>query len=78
MYRQKPEVILKMAVTHTTTKRGLLEVMSEFVEICEELRKEEALHRLWNNYTEENSYAAHLKYKDIIDNVLEIGRFIEE
>lgn len=53
--------ILKMAVTYTASKRGSLEVISEFVEICEELRKEEALHRLWNNYAEENSYAAHLK-----------------
>ena len=44
----------------------------------EELRNEEALHRLWNNYAEENSYAAHLKYEDMVDNVLEVGEFIEE
>ena len=70
--------ILKMAVTHTASKSGSLEVISEFVAICEELRNEEALHRLWNNYASENSYAAHLKYEDMVDNVLEVGEFIEE
>ncbi|MDE6847090.1 MAG: nucleotidyl transferase AbiEii/AbiGii toxin family protein [Lachnospiraceae bacterium] len=70
--------ILKMAVTYTSAKRGSLEVISEFVEICEELRNEEALHRLWNNYAKENSYAIHLKYEDMVDNVLEVGKYIEE
>ncbi|MCH5270330.1 MAG: nucleotidyl transferase AbiEii/AbiGii toxin family protein [Lachnospiraceae bacterium] len=70
--------ILKLAVTHTAAQRGSLAMISEFVEICEELRNEEALHRLWNNYVEENSYAAHLKYEDMIDNVLEVGKFLEE
>ena len=70
--------ILKMAVTHTASKRGSLEVISEFATICEELRNEEALHRLWNNYAEENSYASHMKYEDIVDNVLEVGECIEE
>lgn len=62
-------------------KRSSVETLvqhSEFAEICEELRNEDALHRLWNNYTEENSYAAHLKYEDMVDNVLEVGEFIEE
>lgn len=70
--------ILKMAVTNIAAKRGSLEVISEFAEICEELRNEEALHRLWNNYVEENAYAAYLKYEDMVDNVLEVGEFIKE
>ena len=69
---------LKTAVTHTASKRGSLETINEFAEICEELRNEETLHRLWNNYAEENSYAAHLKYEDMVDNVLEVGEFIKE
>ena len=70
--------ILKLAVTNTAAKRGSLAAISGYVEICEELRNEEALHRLWNNYVEENSYAAHLKYEDMVDNVFEVGEFIEE
>ena len=70
--------ILKVAVAHTAAKRGSLELISEFATICEELRNEEALHRLWNNYIEDNSFAAHLKYEDMVDNVLEVGEFIKE
>ncbi len=62
--------VLRMAVTHTASKRGSLEVISEFAKICEELRNEKTIHKLWNNYAEENSYAAHLKYEDMVDNVL--------
>ena len=40
-------------------------------------KKEIALHNLWNNYIAENSYAAHLDYEDMIDNVLEVGKFIK-
>lgn len=68
--------ILKAAVTNTAAKRGSLNELSEFNEICTELKKEIALHNLWNNYIAENSYAAHLDYEDMIDNVSEVGKFI--
>lgn len=70
--------ILKLAVTYTATKRGSMEELKEFVEICEEIRNEDALHKLWDNYIEENAYAAHLKYEDIVDNVLAVGNFLNE
>ena len=70
--------ILKVAVAHTAAKRGSLGLISEFATICEELRNEEALYRLWNNYIEDNSFAAHLKYEEMVDNVLEVGEFIKE
>ncbi|MDD6292307.1 MAG: hypothetical protein SOV90_00990 [Lachnospiraceae bacterium] len=65
-----------MAVIHTATKRGSLEEINEFGEICVDMQKDEVLHRLWNNYIEENTYAGHLKFDEIIENVLEVGRFI--
>lgn len=70
--------ILKIAINHTATKRGSLEKLKEYKEICEDLRSEEALQKLWNNYIKENAYAAHLKYEDMVDNVLVIGQFINE
>jgi len=69
--------ILKLAVEHTATKRGSLEMMKEYAEICEEIREEQALIEQWNNYIKDNTYAAHLKYTALVDNVLEVGRFIE-
>ena len=68
--------VLKAAVTHTAAKRGALNELSEFTEICTELKNEIALHNLWNNYVAENPYAAHLNYEDMIDNILEVGNFI--
>lgn len=68
--------VLKAAVTHTAAKRGSLNELSEFTEICTELKNEIALHNLWNNYVAENPYAAHLNYEDMIDNILEVGNFI--
>lgn len=70
--------IFKQAVVHTATKRKSLEILNEFIVICEELRNEDALHKLWNNYIEENVYAAHLRYEDMIDNVLEVGKYLKE
>ena len=68
--------VLKAAVTHTAAKRGSLNELSEFTEICTELKNEIALHNLWNNYVAENPYAALLNYEDMIDNILEVGNFI--
>lgn len=70
--------ILKSAVNHTAKKRGSLEELKEYKKICEELKSEEALQKLWENYIKENVYAAHLKYQDMVDNVLAVGRFINE
>lgn len=70
--------ILKIAVNHTAAKRGSLEKLKEYKEICDDLRSEEALQNLWNNYIKENVYAAHLKYEDMVDNVFVVGQFINE
>lgn len=68
--------ILKSAVKHTAEKRGSIEILKEYKEICEELRNEEILQKFWDNYVKENLYAAHLKYEDMVDNVLTVGQFI--
>lgn len=70
--------ILRLAVKHTAIKRGSLEELTEYKEICEEIREEEALRKLWNNYIAENAYALHLQFEDVVENVLAVGRFIEE
>ncbi len=70
--------VLRLAVRHTATKRGSLEELNNYIEICEELKTEEAIHKLWDNYIAENPYAAHLEYADVVDNVLEVGLYLEE
>lgn len=70
--------VLKLAVKHTGEKRDSLDELNEYEEICQELQEEEAIKRLWENYAKENSYAEHLKYEDIIDTVVTVGRYISE
>lgn len=69
--------VLSLAVSHTASKRGSTEVLKEYEEICEEIKNEEALHKLWSNYIDENAYAAHLEFRDVVDNVLEVGKYLE-
>lgn len=72
------KVILQLAVEHTANKRNSLVEMKEYQEICDELREEDAVRKLWEHYAKENAYAQHLQYEEIIDNVLAVGRFIED
>lgn len=69
--------ILKFAVEHTASKRGSLQILEEYQKICEEICQDNAMQVLWKNYIKENSYAAHLMFEEMVQNVLEIGRIIE-
>lgn len=69
--------VFRLAVNHTAEKRDSLEILNEYVEICNELLNEEAVHKLWLNYIKENTYATHLGYVDVVNNVLEVGKYLE-
>lgn len=65
--------ILKLAVTRTAKKRESLETMSEWKEIIEDMKKEPALNALWNNYCENNTYAAEISYEKIMEITFQIA-----
>lgn len=65
--------ILKLAVTRTAKKRESLETMSEWKEIIEDMKKEPALKALWNNYCENNTYAAEISYEKIMEITFQIA-----
>ena len=80
-HNRKSEIrkdVLSLAVKHTAGKRGSIEVLKEYEEICVDIKNEEALHKLWLNYSQENAYSAHLKFADVVDNVLEVGKYLED
>lgn len=52
-------------------------MLKDYEKICMEIREEQALQNLWQNYIKVNVYAAYLKYDDLVTNVLEVGKFIE-
>ncbi|MBK5244645.1 MAG: nucleotidyl transferase AbiEii/AbiGii toxin family protein [Eubacteriaceae bacterium] len=65
--------IFKLAVENTARKRGSLAEMGEWQEICEEIKDEPALERLWINYQNENHYATAISFTDVVDNLIEVG-----
>lgn len=81
LFRSRKEEIrrdlFRLAVEYTAAKRGSLELLKEYKEICDEMKNEQALQDLWENYIKDNIYASQLKYDDLIANVLEVGKFIE-
>ena len=69
--------ILRLAVEHTARKRGSLELLSDWVEIIDDIRSENALHSLWKNYIKDNPYASGLTFDEVVNTVHTIGRIIQ-
>jgi hypothetical protein len=69
--------IFKLAVENTARKRGSLEEMAEWMEICEDIKKEPALERLWNNYRRDNQYASDINFEDVVENLFKVGNQLE-
>lgn len=80
LYKSRKEEIrrelLRLAVEHTAVKRGSLNLLKEYEDICKEIKEDKALCDLWKNYVRDNPYASHLKYDDVVANVLEVGKYI--
>lgn len=65
--------ILKLAITRTANKRDSLQIMSEWKEILKDMKEDVGLKTLWNNYCENHSYAAEVRYEDIMGTILQIA-----
>lgn len=70
--------ILIQAIIQTATKRGSLEELNEFEEICKELKEEVALQQLWMNYILEHMYATHLTFEEVVETVFAIGEYCKK
>jgi predicted nucleotidyltransferase component of viral defense system len=64
------------AVKNTANKRGSLEYIIGWKEICEDIRNEKALEMLWNNYKKVNQYAAGISYEAVIDNLVDVAQYL--
>lgn len=67
----------KMAVEHTAKKRNSIELIGKYETIYEEIRNEESLASDWHNYVNDETYAAHLSFDDVVQNALEIGNYLK-
>lgn len=69
--------IFKLAVENTARKRGSLEEMTEWRDICNEIKQEPEIQRLWNNYQKENNYALDISFDDLMTNLIEVGNYLK-
>ena len=69
--------VLKLAVTRTAIKRGSLDTMSEWKEIITDMRVDSLLIQLWNNYCQNNSYAAGINFETVMDTTQIIAELLD-
>ena len=69
--------IFKLAVDHTSRKRGSYELMANYESICSEVKTEESLISDWSNYIEEEKYASRLSFEEVVDNAVEVGNYLK-
>lgn len=70
--------LLAYAIERTATKRDSLSEISEWRDICEEMRSEPSLISLWEKYCNYNKYASEITFSDTIDSVVSLGKIISE
>lgn len=75
--RIKP-AILRWAVENTSRKRESEAELSDWREICSEMREDTALQNLWKNYTQTNEFARMLTFEKVLQSVEDVGNFISK
>ena len=66
----------QLAVEHTSAKRGSSEMMPKYEKLCKMISAEPDLLAQWKAYTEDFSYAATLSFQDVVQNVVEVGKYL--
>lgn len=69
--------IFKLAVENTARKRGSLEEITDWRDICDDIKHEPEIQRLWNNYQKENNYASDINFDDLMNNLIEVGNYLK-
>ena len=69
--------MFKLAVEHTSKKRGSSALMANYESICSEVKAQESLANDWSNYVEDEKYAARLSFDEVVDNAVEVGNYLE-
>ena len=72
----RPE-ILKAAVLHTAKKRDSVEDIHDWKDILLDIRDENNLKRLWDNYVSENKYIGELTFQEVFDTLEEVAKLLD-
>ncbi|RKM63480.1 nucleotidyl transferase AbiEii/AbiGii toxin family protein [Butyrivibrio sp. XB500-5] len=65
--------ILQKAIRRTSQKRDSEEILSEWKDICVDMRRDEPLRALWKNYQDNNKFAEKVSFDSTLDTVEEIS-----
>ena len=69
--------ILRNAVYRTSKKRNSLNEMSDWEDILNDIKPDPALRSLWDNYCENNKYAADVSYEKAMEALDQVARLID-
>lgn len=69
--------ILRSAVYRTSKKRNSLNDMSDWEDILNDIKPDPALRSLWDNYCENNKYAADVSYEKAMEALDQVARLID-
>lgn len=72
----RPE-ILKAAVLHTAKKRDSVEDIHDWKDILLDIREENNLQRLWDNYVSENKYIGELTFQEVFDTLEDVAKLLD-
>lgn len=68
--------VLRLAVSKTARKRGSEAVLTDWREICQDMRADSVLKNLWQNYCENNNYVSGVGFESVMDVVFLIAEKI--
>lgn len=78
LYKDSIDVdILRNAVYRTSKKRNSLNEMSDWEDILNDIKPDPALRSLWDNYCENNKYAADVSYEKIMEALEQVASMID-
>lgn len=63
-----------LAIESTARSRGSLQLMAGYELVCDEMLASKVVHRMWENYTERNSYAALVTLEEAVEAVRGVGK----
>lgn len=69
-------MLLKRAVNNTAKKRGSLNEINDWYDICESIKNESFLEKLWTNYCKENKYVVDISFEDAVNNLIEFAQYL--
>lgn len=68
--------VLKAAVANTSRRRGSEKELAEWKSICDDLKNDPAIAKLWEAYSEEYTYASGITYEAIMKSVEELAELL--